>query len=123
MGLISKSPTSVIVTVAPGIQRDALVSLLRAQPALTITAIAADAAAAQRAAAAGGSDAIVVDAGLAGDAALDLAGWLRRHQPACRCIVLVDSTAQCREFLEAGAQAVLLKGCLDEHLLAVLSNR
>ena len=115
----SKSP-AILVLAAAGIQRDALVSLLRAQPNFQVIAVTDDPAAAQRAAQQQQANIIVLDGGLQTDAALSLVAALRQTQPAVRCVVLADSTAQCRAFLQAGVHDVLLKGCLDAHLLAVL---
>lgn len=115
-------PTAVLVVAAAGIQRDALVSLLRAQPNLAVFAVTSDLDAVRRCAPTGRVQSIVLDGTLDANAAPALVGWLRQAHPRVRCIVLADSTARCAAFLQAGAHAALLKGCLDEHLLAVLGN-
>jgi DNA-binding NarL/FixJ family response regulator len=111
---------AIVVAAAAGIQRDALVSLLRAQPLMTVVAVTNDLAAVRRHVEAGAARIIVLDGGLELPAALHLVAWLRQSKAAARCIVLAESTAQRRAFLGAGADEALLKGCLDEHLLAVL---
>lgn len=120
----SPNPTlSILVAAAAGIQRDALVSLLRAQPNLAVIAVTGDLTAVRRIVSAGSVQVIVLDAGLESRAAMPLIAWLRQASPATRCVVLADSTAQRQTLLQAGADAALLKGCLDAHLLAVVSNQ
>ena len=114
---------SILVLAAAGIQRDALVSLLRAQPNFHVIAVTGDLAAALHGAQHQQANIIVLDGGLQTDAALNMVAALRQMRPAVRCVVLADSTAQCRAFLQAGAHDALLKGCLDAHLLAVLSTQ
>ena len=116
------APLAVMVAAAAGIQRDALVSLLRAQPNLAVIAVTSDLAAVRGSVLAGQVQVIVLDGALEAHAALALVVWLHHAQPSVRCIVLADSTARRTAFLQAGAHDALLKGCLDEHLLAVLSN-
>jgi DNA-binding NarL/FixJ family response regulator len=123
------SPSNIIVAAARGIQRDALVSLLRAQPHLTLAAVADDAAALHRLlqeelarTSLVHPTAAVIDAGLRGALLPDLIRSLRQEFPAVRCIVLADTANQCTICLAAGAQAALLKGCLGEHLLAAIGR-
>ena len=123
MSTSRSAPLSILVAAAAGIQRDALVSLLRAQPYFHVAAVTGDLAAVRSAAQSQQADIIVLDGGLQTDAALGLVAALRHMQPAVRCVVLADSAAQCRAFLQAGAHDALLKGCLDAHLLAVLSTQ
>lgn len=119
----SPNPTlSILVAAAAGIQRDALVSLLRAQPNLIVAAVTGDLGAVRCAVSAGPIQVIVLDGGLEPRASLALIAWLRQASPATRCVVLAENTAQRQAFLQAGAADALLKGCLDAHLLAVLSE-
>ena len=111
---------SILVAAAAGIQRDALVSLLRAQPNMTVIAATSDLAAVRDRVIAGGVHCIVLDGALDAHAGAELVAWLRTLSPAVRCIVLADGAAQRLAFLRAGADDALLKGCLDERLLAVL---
>ena len=110
----------VVVAAAPGIQRDALVSLLRAQPNLTVTATVDDHSALRRMLAAAPVEIMILDGGILGSTGPDLIHWLRKEYPAARCVVLANKTAQCAAYKYAGADAALLKGCLDEQLLAAI---
>ncbi|MFN8470374.1 MAG: response regulator [Caldilineaceae bacterium] len=112
----------VMVAAAPGIQRDALVSLLRAQPNLIIIATADDTSALRRMLAATPVEIMILDGGILGSGGTDLIHWLRKEYPAARCVVLANRTAQCAAYKHAGADAALLKGCLDEQLLAAIAG-
>lgn len=115
-------PLPILVAAPAGIQRDALVSLLRAQPNLVVVAVAGDPATVQRIVMEDQVHLIVLDGGLQGDAAMGLVAWLHQARPTLRCIVLADRVAQVLAFQQAGADDALLKGCLDKHLLAVLAG-
>ncbi len=112
----------VMVAAAPGIQRDALISLLRAQPNLIVIATADDPSALRRMLAVTPVEIMVLDGGILGSAGTDLIYWLRKEYPAARCVVLANRTAQCAAYKYAGADAALLKGCLDEQLLAAIAG-
>jgi len=112
----------VMVAAAPGIQRDALVSLLRAQPNLTVIATADDPSALRRVLSTTPVEIMVLDGGILGSAGTDLIHWLRKEYPAARCVVLANRSAQCAAYKYAGADAALLKGCLDEQLLAAIAG-
>jgi DNA-binding NarL/FixJ family response regulator len=114
---------SILVAAAAGIQRDALVSLLRAQPNMTVVAATGDILAVRRRASADPVHAIVLDGALGSHAGEELIAWLRKNCPAVRCIALADGAAQRQAFLAAGADDALLKGCLDEHLLMAVGKR
>ena len=122
MSTLPNPTLSVLVAAAAGIQRDALVSLLRTQPNLAVIIVTGDLAAVRRAVNAGSVQVIVLDGGLEPHAGLALLEWLRQASPATRCIVLAANRAQRQSFLQAGAAEALLKGCLDAHLLAVLNG-
>jgi DNA-binding NarL/FixJ family response regulator len=112
----------VMVAAAPGIQRDALISLLRAQPNLVVIATADDQDALRRMLAVTPVEIMVLDGGILGSAGTDLIRWLRKEYPGARCVVLANRTAQCAVYKYAGADAALLKGCLDEQLLAAIAG-
>lgn len=112
----------VMVAAAPGIQRDALISLLRAQPNLVVIATADDQDALRRMLAVTPVEIMVLDGGILGSAGTDLIRWLRKEYPGPRCVVLANRTAQCAVYKYAGADAALLKGCLDEQLLAAIAG-
>ncbi len=112
----------VLVAAAPGIQRDALVSLLRAQPNLIIIATADDTSALRRMLAVTPVEIMILDGGILGNGGTDLIHWLRKEYPAARCVVLASRSAQCAAYKYAGADAALLKGCLDEQLLAAIAG-
>jgi DNA-binding NarL/FixJ family response regulator len=112
----------VMVAAAPGIQRDALVSLLRAQPNVIIIATADDTSALRRMLAVTPVEIMILDGGILGSGGTDLIHWLRKEYPAARCLVLANRSAQCAAYKYAGADAALLKGCLDEQLLAALAG-
>lgn len=113
---------SIVVAAAAGIRRDALVSLLRAQPNITVDAVVDDIAAVPCITAAGKTHVVILDTGLEPEKTVSLIQWLRQNTPAVRCIVLADNTALRATCLQAGAADVLLKGCLDETMLAVVGN-
>jgi DNA-binding NarL/FixJ family response regulator len=116
-------PPTIIIAATPGIHRDALVSFLRAQPLCTVAAVTGDLSGLCRLAIGGNVSAIVLDAGLAGPGGagvVDLVRWLRQDCPTVRCVVLVGSDHQCAACSDAGAHAALLKGCLDQRLLAAV---
>lgn len=138
MGLRQKRRLQVVVAAAEGIQRDALVSLLRAQPDLVVAGAVASQGELQRLlhdlqTAMPGDPmsgdpipgdrvplTLVVDAGLAAPASGALLAWLRHTYGNLRCVVLADTAGQAAACMEAGAHAALLKGCLDARLLASL---
>jgi DNA-binding NarL/FixJ family response regulator len=123
------SSSNIIVAAAGGIQRDALISILRAQSRCAVTAVADDAAALRRVlateqvrAGAARRTVAIIDAGLRGAPLSELIRDLRLEFPAVHCIALVDTAAQCAACMAAGAHAALLKDCLGEHLLAAIEG-
>lgn len=108
----------VVIIVAPsGIWRDALVSLVRAQPDLALRSVTDDLAIARRDVAQTPVHALIADIGLGERNLADFVGWLHANMPAVRSIVAVDAQYQEDKFRAIGVHATLLKGCLDEALL------
>lgn len=107
------APTHVIVVAMPSIWRDALVSLLRAQPRLQLRLITASLAVTSVAIANKEAPVVIVDIGLTESAILDFIDWVQSTRLPVHCIVAVDTQQQQMRCIAAGA-ATLLKGCLDE---------
>jgi DNA-binding NarL/FixJ family response regulator len=105
--------TSLILAPA-SIWRDALVSLVRAQPQLHVSQVISDFEAARAALACSAVDVVIAEHGIDEPALLGFIAWLREAHAAVRCVVAVDTQLQQTRYLAAGAHATLLKGCLDE---------
>lgn len=105
--------TSLILAPA-SIWRDALVSLVRAQPQLHVSQVLGDFEAARAALARSTVDVVIAEQGIDEPALLGFIAWLREAHAAVRCVVAVDTQLQQTRYLAAGAHATLLKGCLDE---------
>ena len=121
--MLHAAPPIAVVIVAPsGIWRDALVSLVRAQPDLALRSVTDDLAAVRSDLALAPVHALIADIGLGEGDLAAFAGWLHANAPGVRCVVAVD--AQCQEdgFRSIGVHATLLKGCLDEVVLRASIN-
>ncbi len=106
--------------VAPaGIWRDALVSLLRAQPNLLIAAVVDSLAAARNLLSMQQMDVIIIDNSVDAAALTDFLRWLGSAHPAVRTVVAVDTQLQQSHYLTVGAHATLQKGRLNDALLRV----
>jgi len=110
----------IVMIVAPaGIWRDALVSLLRAQPNLLVSAVAESLPAARDLLTAVRVNVIVIDSSV-GDADLNnFLSWLGAEHPSVRSVVAIDTQSQQPQYLAAGAYATLPKGRLNDALLRV----
>lgn len=108
---------SVMIIAPAGIWRDALVSLVRAQPDLALRSVTDDLAAARSELAQAPVHALIADIGLGEGELAAFAGWLHANAPGVRCVVAVDAQSQQDGFRTMGVHATLLKGCLDEGLL------
>jgi DNA-binding NarL/FixJ family response regulator len=110
----------VVMIVAPtGIWRDALVSLMRAQPNLLVSSVVDALPAARDLLSTTHIDVIVIDSSV-GDA--DLTGflrWLGSEHASVRIVVAVDTQLQQLQYLATGAHATLQKGRLNDALLRV----
>ncbi|HHY54946.1 MAG TPA: hypothetical protein GYA08_05870 [Chloroflexi bacterium] len=104
-----------VLIIAPAsIWRDALVSLVRAQPRLCVGQVLDTLAAARSALTHTAVDVVIAEHGVGEAALLDFIAWLHMGGAPVRCIVAVDTQLQQSRYLAAGADATLLKGCLDE---------
>lgn len=108
----------IVMIVAPaGIWRDALVSLLRAQPHLLVGVVVDSLPAARALLATAHMDVIIIDSSVDD---IDLTGflhWLGSEHATVRIVVAVDTQLQQSHYLTAGAHATLQKGRLNDALL------
>lgn len=119
MAVTQLSHRTVMIVAPAGIWRDALISLLRAQPNLLVVAVVSSLAAARDLLFTLHMDVIIIDSSV-DDA--DLAGfldWLGSAHPTVRSLVAVDTQLQQPHYLAAGAHATLQKGRLNDALLRV----
>jgi DNA-binding NarL/FixJ family response regulator len=106
--------------VAPaGIWRDALVSLLRAQPNLLVAAVVDSLAAARELLCTLHIDVIIIDNSVDDGDLADFLNWLGSAHPTVRSLVAVDTQLEQPRYLAAGAFATLQKGRLNDALLRV----
>lgn len=106
-----------LVIAAPGIWRDALVSLLRAQPNLAVCHVVSDPDTARVLIERGAVAIVFTECSADERPLLDFLTWLQDAHPAVRCVVAVDTRAQKAHCIAAGAYMTLLKGWLDERVL------
>ncbi len=115
---VDSHTTRIALIIAPAsIWRDALVSLVRAQPQLRVDHILDHFEKARAMLTRQRVDIVLAENGADAPGLLDFIAWLHDTQPAVRCVVAVDTQSQQACCLAAGAHATLLKGCLDETLL------
>jgi len=114
---LSSLSRTVLIVAAPGIWRDALVSLIRAQPQFQVIAILDTVADARDAFARQGGDVVIAENNADERSLLAFITWLHDVHSGVRCVVAVDTQIQQSRCHAAGAHATLLKGCLDEKLL------
>lgn len=113
--LVDPHPThTALVIAAASIWRDALVSLMRAQPGWRVSQVLDSAREAQSVLARSAPDVIIIESGNDESTLPDFIAWLHETHVAVRCVVAVDTHPQQSRYLAAGADATLLKGCLDE---------
>ncbi len=110
-------PISVMIVAPPGIWRDALVSLVRAQENLALSAVADNLPAVRAKIETEPLHVLIADIVLGESQLAHFTGWLHDAYPGVRSVVAVDMQHQQASSLAAGANATLLKGCLDEALL------
>ena len=103
-----------MIVAPPGFWRDALVSLVRAQPRLCVSQVQDDLAAARATLDGKTVDIVIVDSSGDEQHLLDFLAWLGATHPAAGCVIAVDTQVQQARYVAAGARATLLKGCLDE---------
>lgn len=102
------------LVVAPAsIWRDALVSLVRAQPQLHVSQVLDTFEAARITLTQSAVDVVIAEHSIDEPALLGFIAWLHEARAAVRCVVAVDTQLQQSRYLAAGAHATLLKGCLD----------
>lgn len=113
--LVDSHPThTALVIAAANIWRDALVSLVRALPGWRVGQVLDSVRAARSVLAQAAIDVVIVETGGDEAALPDFIAWLNATHATVRCVVAVDTQLQQNRYLAAGADATLLKGCLDE---------
>lgn len=105
--------TALIIAPA-SIWRDALVSLVRAQPQLHVSQVLDTFEAARGVLTRSAVDVVIAEHGIDEPTLLEFMAWLHETCAAVRCVVAVDTQFQQTRYLAAGAHATLLKGCLNE---------
>lgn len=117
---VTRITQRIAMIVAPsGIWRDALVSLLRAQPNLAICAVVDSLPAAYKLLSTIQVDVIIIDSSVGDVDLTDFLRWLGSEHATARTVVAVDTRLQQVRYLAAGAQATLPKGRLNDALLRV----
>lgn len=112
--LIDPHSIRTALVVAPAsIWRDALVSLVRAQPQLHVSQVLDTFEAARVTLTQSVVDVVIAEHSIDEPALLGFIAWLHEARTAVRCVVAVDTQLQQSRYLAAGAHATLLKGCLD----------
>ena len=117
---MATNPIRTAIAAPPGNLLDALQSFVRAQPDIVVEVIATDLDAARQAASQAATAILILDLALGEEQAYQLISWICQVRPALSCIVLADNRPQQQRSLAAGARHALLKGCLDEDLIAAL---
>jgi DNA-binding NarL/FixJ family response regulator len=110
------SSIEVVVAARPGLMREALVAFLAAMPAVRVKYVSDDAPMLLDLLQQDPPHAIIMDVNLGQDTVLALLPRLHATSMPVRCIVLTNDVWQHGAFLSAGADAVLVKGFLDESL-------
>lgn len=120
MAVTHNVPHTAMIVAPVGIWRDALVSLMRAQPNLGVAAVVDSLSAAQDLLPTIYVDVIVLDSGVEDVDLSDFLHWLGVEYPSVRTVVAVDTQLQQPYYLAVGAHATLQKGRLDDALLRVI---
>ena len=113
----SQTDRIVLVIAPPGIWRDALVSLVRAQSDFRVIHALDNFPSACARLTEQHADVVIADNGVDENAMPAFIAWLHALDGAVRCVVAVDTQVQQVRCLAAGAHATLLKGWLDEAAL------
>jgi DNA-binding NarL/FixJ family response regulator len=105
-------PVTVLLAAPPGLQREALRSLLRALSGFRLIGVHNELTAALEAVRRDAPQVLVVDSRIAPASAATMR-WIRSSAATLRCVVVVDGPAQEQEWLATGADTVLTRGCID----------
>lgn len=105
------TPKTALIAARPGPLRNSLFSLLGSLRDLDMVAECRDVASLMRLGPQIKPDLILMDTEFAECQLSQVIGYTKREWPFSRTMVLVDETSQQQEALEAGADAVLFKGC------------
>jgi DNA-binding NarL/FixJ family response regulator len=108
---------SVLLVAPPGIRRNSLLSLLRAQIEAESIRLADDIHAAEAALLEAGAHFLIADTALSQAVVLDLIRSVREMAPTVHFIALTDGSEDAETLLAAGAAKVLYRGVLDEEIL------
>jgi DNA-binding NarL/FixJ family response regulator len=100
----------VMIVAEPGRLRDGLQAMLDSFPALETVAVVDDGPSALEAIRSGRSDLVILDAHLFDEGTADLVCAIKQEGNGARCVVVADRLGQFQPLLDAGADAVLLKG-------------
>jgi len=114
MPLVPHTTRTAVIIAPASIWRDALVSLVRAQPQSQVSQVLDTFEAARSALTRTVVDVVIAEHSVDEPALLGFIAWLHETHAAVRCVVAVDTQLQQTRYLAAGAHATLLKGCLDE---------
>lgn len=108
---------SVLLVAPPGIRRNSLLSLLRAQLEAERIHLADDLHAAMVHLEEAGAHFLIADAALSHGVMLELIATVRQLAPSVHLIALTDGSEEADIYLAAGAARVLYRGMLNEDLL------
>ena len=117
-----KSQTSALIIAKPGPLRDSLQVLLTAIPLMGTVWQAVDGPTALLAGARHSPGLVLLDDDLPGDRLLPTLEQIRAAWPHTRCIVLADDEQAHPPALDAGADAILLKGLLASKLFTTITE-
>ena len=116
MGINSDQPTALIVA-RPGDLRDGLFSLLTVTNGIISVLQADSAKSAMRLVVDGSPELIILDFDLPREDMGKLLTRIKAHSPRSRCLALAEYAEQREVAQGAGADLVLIKGCLASELL------
>ena len=116
MGINSNQPTALIVA-RPGDLRDGLYSLLTVTNGITSVLQADGAKSALRLVVDESPELIILDFDLPREDMAKLLTRIKAHSPRSRCLALAEHAEQREAAQGAGADLVLIKGCLASELL------
>jgi DNA-binding NarL/FixJ family response regulator len=115
---------SALIVAPAGRMRNSLLAYLRALPGVRVMGWGAPTLDALRSAGERGLDVVIFDADSVSEAGLiELVRSLRHEYPRVKSVILSNALHQRQKFLAAGADEVLVKGSLDDHLRDALLGR
>lgn len=111
--MAAPAQVTIVLAAPPGLQREALRSLLRALAGTRVVGVHGDLGAALEAVRRDAPQVLLMDTRLApaGEATMRR---IRSAAGVLRCVVVVDGPAQEQDWLATGADAILTRGCIDD---------